>query len=226
MNNIHATAIIGNRVSIGKGNYIGPNVIIEGDCEIGNNNWIGPGTYIGVAPELRTFNHFDKVELDLFKVRIGSENVIRENCVVQSSVDGETAIGDGNFLMSGCHVSHDCKIGNQVTLAQKVILAGYSFIQDNANVGSGAIIRQRLVIGQYSMVGMGSLVTKNLPPFGLYYGSPCKYVRPNEKRVSELQVFSDDFYKFIGLSSTDWPNDVPTQIIAILKDFESKVGLI
>ena len=226
MNNIHETAIIGNRVSIGKGNYIGPNVIIEGDCEIGNNNWFGPGTYIGVAPELRTFNHFDRVELDLFKVRIGSENVIRENCVVQSSVDGETAIGDGNFLMSGCHVSHDCKIGNQVTLAQKVILAGYSVIQDNTNVGSGAIIRQRLVIGQYSMVGMGSLVTKNLPPFGLYYGGPCRYVRPNEKGVSKLQMFSDDFYKFIGLSSTDWPNDVPTQIIAILKDFESKVGLI
>jgi len=222
-NNIHSSAFIGPLVTMGDGNRVGPNVIIEGNCEIGDNNWFGANSYIGAIPELRNLNHFDWSSFAGLRTNIGSENIIRENSLVQSSLDGQTTIGDRNFLMVGTHVSHDCKIGDEITLAQKVILAGHTSIQSYSNIGTGAVIKQKLSIGQYVMVGMGSVVTKNLPPFGLYYGNPCKYIRPNERRLSTIESFSPFYYNYVSLDSSHWPTDAPPQITSVLFEYESKL---
>lgn len=79
-------------------------------------------------------------------------------------------------------VAHDCVIGDYVTFAPRVSCNGRVKIEDFVYVGTGAVFRQGtsekpLVVGKGSVVGMGSVVTKDVPPGVLVMGNPAHYVR-------------------------------------------------
>jgi sugar O-acyltransferase (sialic acid O-acetyltransferase NeuD family) len=79
-------------------------------------------------------------------------------------------------------VAHDCVIGDYVTFAPRVSCNGRVRIEDFVYVGTGAVFRQGtpdkpLVVGKGSVVGMGSVVTKDVPPGVLVVGNPARYVR-------------------------------------------------
>jgi UDP-N-acetylglucosamine acyltransferase len=67
-----------------------------------------------------------------------------------------------------------------------------------ANIGLGAIIHQRRVIGAYSMIGMNSTVTKNVPPFVIAHGSPCRPTRLNTVGLSRAG-FSEEEIGWLDL---------------------------
>lgn len=80
------------------------------------------------------------------------------------------------------YVAHDCVIGDYVTFAPRVSCNGRVNIEDFVYVGTGAVFRQGtsdkpLVVGKGSVVGMGSVVTKDVPPGVLVMGNPARYVR-------------------------------------------------
>lgn len=77
------------------------------------------------------------------------------------------------------YVEHDCVIGNFVTFAPNVMCNGNVHIEDHAYIGAGAVIRQGLpnaplVIGRGSVVGMGAVVTKSVPPGVTVVGNPAR----------------------------------------------------
>jgi sugar O-acyltransferase (sialic acid O-acetyltransferase NeuD family) len=77
------------------------------------------------------------------------------------------------------YVAHDCVIGDFVTLAPKVCCNGNVIIEDDAYIGTGAVIKQGskktpIVIGKGALVGMGAVVTKNVPPESVVVGNPAK----------------------------------------------------
>lgn len=77
------------------------------------------------------------------------------------------------------YVAHDCVIGDFVTFAPGVKCNGNVHIEDHAYVGSGAVIRQGrpgqpLVIGRGAVIGMGAVVTRDVPPGGTVVGNPAK----------------------------------------------------
>lgn len=77
------------------------------------------------------------------------------------------------------YVAHDCIIGDYVTFAPRVSCNGNVVIEDYAYIGTGAVLRQSseskpLVIGRGATVGMGAVVTKNVPPNTVVVGNPAK----------------------------------------------------
>ncbi|MCW9043962.1 MAG: acetyltransferase [Pseudopelagicola sp.] len=77
------------------------------------------------------------------------------------------------------YVEHDCVIGNYVTFAPGVKCNGNVHIEDHAYIGTGAILRQGtsekpLTIGAGATVGMGAVVTRDVPPGMTVVGNPAK----------------------------------------------------
>jgi UDP-N-acetylglucosamine acyltransferase len=175
---IHSTAIvdpaaqlsaeveIGPYTVIGAGAVIGANckiqahVVIEGSVKMGAGNFVGYGAIIGAAPQDLSFD--PKIQSS---VEIGEGNTIREYCTIhRGSAEGSaTVIGDGNFLMVGTHLGHNCLLGNGVVIANDCLLAGYVRIDDRAFIGGGSRFHQGIRMGRLVMAE--GRFTQNLPPF-------------------------------------------------------------
>jgi UDP-N-acetylglucosamine acyltransferase len=175
MNSIHPTALIGADVQLGINNYVGPHVVIDGPAVIGDDNWIGAGVVIGAPPEVRLFPHLPRRgEMTGNGTVIGNRNVIREYAQVHQGWQGKTVLGHGLFIMNQCYVAHDCTVEDDVTLASSVLLAGHVRVGHGANLGLGASVHQRRYVANGAMVGMGSVVTRDIPPFAKAYGNPVR----------------------------------------------------
>ena len=77
------------------------------------------------------------------------------------------------------YVAHDCIIGDYVTFAPRVSCNGNVVVEDYAYIGTGAVLKQGskskpLVIGKGATVGMGAVVTKDVPPNTVVVGNPAK----------------------------------------------------
>jgi UDP-N-acetylglucosamine acyltransferase len=72
-------------------------------------------------------------------------------------------LGNGNFLMVGTHVGHNCSLGNAVVIANDCLLAGHVRIDDRAFVGGGSRFHQGIRMGRLVMAE--GRFTQNLPPF-------------------------------------------------------------
>lgn len=77
------------------------------------------------------------------------------------------------------YVAHDCVIGDFVTFAPGVKCNGNVHIEDHAYIGTGAVLRQGepgkpLIIGAGAVVGMGAVVTRDVPPGVTVVGNPAK----------------------------------------------------
>lgn len=78
------------------------------------------------------------------------------------------------------YVAHDCVIGDYVTFAPGVCCNGRVVVEDNAYIGTGAVIRngdpkgEPIVIGRGAIVGMGAVVTRNVPAGATVVGNPAR----------------------------------------------------
>jgi sugar O-acyltransferase (sialic acid O-acetyltransferase NeuD family) len=108
-------------------------------------------------------------------VDIGEGHIICDYVVLTSNIE----IGLGFHANIYSYVAHDCKIGDFVTFAPGVKCNGNVEISDNVYVGTGAIIKQgtnanRLRIGKGAVIGMGAVVTKDVPPAVTVVGNPAR----------------------------------------------------
>lgn len=180
MGNIHQTAIIENGatiaddVQIGPFTIIGPNVkidsgttigshcVIEGKTTIGKNNQIFSHAALGTIPQDLKF-HGEDVELI-----IGDNNKIREFTLFNPGTKGGgaiTKIGSNNLFMGYTHVAHDCIIADNCIFANCATLAGHVEIEDSVVVGGLSAIHQFCKIGTQSMIGGGSIIVQDIPPY-------------------------------------------------------------
>ncbi len=176
MNRIHPSAFVGPGVEFGDGNVVGPHAVILGPTFIGNDNYIAPSAVIGAPGEMYGSHHPAAWEGELVGsgIHIGDRNVIREQVSIQAPDEGETRIGDDCYMMTKSHLPHDGVLEDGVVVACAVLIGGHGRIGAGSNLGLGAVLHQRLVVGPGAMVGMGSVVTKPVPPFAMAYGSPAR----------------------------------------------------
>jgi UDP-N-acetylglucosamine acyltransferase len=159
---IGAYVVIIGRVEIGDYSRIDSHAVIEGDVRIGAKNTIGHAAIIGTAPQDLSFSEENKTG-----VEIGDENVIREHCTIhRGSAEGSaTKIGEKNFLMVGAHVGHNCEIGNDVIIANNCLLGGHVRVGDGAFLGGGCVFHQNVSIGRFAITQGASAFSKDVPPF-------------------------------------------------------------
>jgi UDP-N-acetylglucosamine acyltransferase len=164
-------SVIGAGVSIAAGTQVGSHVVIKGDTQIGCDNKIYQFTSIGEDPQDK------KYAGEATRLKIGDRNQIREFSTIHRGTvqdAGLTRIGNDNLIMAYAHVAHDCQIGNHAIMANAASLGGHVYIGDWAILGGFSIVHQFCHIGAHSFAGMGSVVSKDIPPYVMVGGHPAK----------------------------------------------------
>ncbi|MGB3751409.1 MAG: acyl-ACP--UDP-N-acetylglucosamine O-acyltransferase [Arcobacteraceae bacterium] len=165
---IGAFTIIGSKVTIGSGTTVGSHTLIEGSTTIGKNNNIFSHAVLGTVPQDLKYNGEETFLI------IGDNNTIREHTFINIGTAGggsKTIIGDGNLIMGHVHMGHDCIIGNNIVIANSTVLAGHVEIANNAIIGGISAIHQFCKVGEYAMMGGGSIVVQDIPPYCVCEGN-------------------------------------------------------
>ena len=158
-NFVHNTAIIDwKNLVIGKNNTIGPYAIIGGEAQ---------------HPKKKSFG----------KIIIGNNNNISQFVSINrpTKFRKKTIIGNNNHIMNNSVIDHDCILENYITMSSNVLLGGNVYIMNGSQLGMKTIIHQNQLIGSYTMIGMGSIITKRkkIIPGYIFFGKPVKKVKKN-----------------------------------------------
>jgi UDP-3-O-[3-hydroxymyristoyl] glucosamine N-acyltransferase len=158
------------------------NVVITSYVKLGKNVNIKPGAVIGGDGYGFERDAEGKLmpKIHRYGVVIEDDAQIGSCTVVDRGEKRDTVIKQGTKIDNLCHIAHDCIIGRHVGITAHVILGGSVEIGDYAFVTGGSNIRPGVKIGAYTLIGLGSLVTKDVPPLEVWYGSPARFVRKNE----------------------------------------------
>ena len=246
MSQIHPNSFISKEVQIGNNVKIGPfcyingtikiddntelksHVSITGKTSIGKNNIFYPFSNIGCDPQDLKFKGEDS------ELIIGNNNIIRENVTIsKGTLDGgmSTIIHNNNLFMTGVHIAHDCKIGNENIFVNQVTLGGHVNIMNNVVVGGLSAIIQFVTIGSYSMIGGMSGIDKNVLPFSLAVGNRAKLrglnlVGIRRKKFNKLDIkrINQIHELYINGIELDTNNTVDSVFLEYNKILNHKLG--
>ena len=180
-------SIIGENVEIGAGTVVRSSCVIDGWTTIGCENIIHPGAIIGAEPQDVGY-HGERAF-----VRVGDRNILREYVTIHRGAreDTETVVGSDNMLMANVHVAHNCRVGNQVTIANYAGMAGYAQIGDQAVLGGLCGLHQFVRVGRLCMVGGVAKVNKDVPPFCMADGNPMRLFGTNFRGMRRRDISAE-----------------------------------
>ncbi|MDF1588763.1 MAG: acyl-ACP--UDP-N-acetylglucosamine O-acyltransferase [Gammaproteobacteria bacterium] len=177
-------SVIGPHVEIGQGCIIKSHVVINGPTKIGANNQFYQFCSVGEDPQDK------KYAGEATTLEIGNNNLIRENVTINRGTvqgGGITKIGDNNWIMAYVHIAHDCIIGNNNIFANNASLAGHVKIDDHVILGGFSLVSQFNYIGSHAFSAMGSVISRNIPPYVLVSGHMAKPVGVNVEGLKRRQ---------------------------------------
>lgn len=168
-------AYIAGNVIIDEGTWVGPNSTILDGARIGKNCKIFPSAVVSGIPQDLKFRGEDTT------AEIGDNTTVRECVTVNrgTAAVGKTVVGSGCLLMAYSHVGHDCFIGNNCIIGNNSGLAGEVKVDDWAILSGGSLVHQFTHIGAHVMIGGGSKVRIDVPPFIKADRDPLSYLGLN-----------------------------------------------
>ena len=161
---IHPTAVVDKDATIGDGTKVWHFVHVRENAEIGRECVLGHSVYEGRG------------------VKIGDYVKLENRATIYQGVKIE------NNVFVGPHVTFTNDPYPRSNSPYWKIVETH--VREGASIGAGSIITCGITIGNYAMIGAGSVVTKNLPPHALAYGNPAKirgFVCKCGKKLEEEQ---------------------------------------
>jgi len=168
-------AYIAGNVTIGDGTWVGPHATILDGARIGMNCRIFPTSVISGIPQDLKFRGEEST------AEIGDRTTVREGVTVNrgTAAVGKTVIGNDCLLMAYVHIGHDCAIGNCCIIGNGSGLAGEVKVHDWAILSGSTLVHQFSRIGAHVMIGGGSKVRTDVPPFIKADREPLSYMGLN-----------------------------------------------
>jgi len=155
----------------------------------------------GKGSVIRSQTRMDVFPFNQFS--LGERSVIEDFSTINNGV-GDVFIGDRTIIGLGNTVIGPVKIGNDVMFAQNIVVSamnhGYEdisippskqkdiikliTIDDEVWIGANCVITIGVTIGKHSIVGAGSVVTKDIPPYCIAVGNPARVIKRYNSETS------------------------------------------
>ena len=159
----HKSSYIDNNVQIGNGTAIWHFSHIQSGTCIGKKCSIGQNVNVGN------------------NVKIGNSVKIQNNVSVYEGVELEDYVFCGPSM-----VFTNIKLPRSEFPQKGSEYYSKTLVKKSASIGANATIVCGVTIGEYAMVGSGSVVTKDVPPFALVVGNPAKVIGKVDKRGKRI----------------------------------------
>lgn len=229
LNSISKHAKIGSNVIIGDFTVIKDDVVIGNNVEIGSNVIIDDGARISDNVKLHHGAVISTIPQDLkfggerTTLVIGENTVVREYATLNrgTSASGRTVVGKNCLLMAYSHVAHDCRVGDNVIIANCGTLGGHVEIDDWAIIGGLVAVHQFVKVGKHSILAGFTKAVKDIPPYIMAGDNPMKYEGLNivglkrrgfsVKQIEEIKEFYKLLYKS-GMNISDAVNKIKIEL--------------
>ncbi|MEK4539207.1 MULTISPECIES: acetyltransferase [Peribacillus] len=97
-------------------------------------------------------------------------------------VNASAKIGRGCIINTSTSIDHDCMIGDFVNIGPGSRLAGHVSVGAKTELGTGVSVAPHVKIGKGCIIGIGSVVVKNIPDYSLAYGVPAQVIKSLEDK--------------------------------------------
>ena len=156
-------------VNIGQGNRIHRTAVVMcSNISWGTNNTFGPFSVIGAPGHIRDAEGF------YGKIIFGDNNYFGPFFSIHQSISGVTQIGSNNIFMAKVIVGHDVVLHDNCEVGNGVIISGYCKVDSGVQIKAGAILRNRIHIGELATIGMGAVVVNTVGDRDTVVGNPAK----------------------------------------------------
>lgn len=124
--------------------------------------------------------------------KVREQAVIGKDCIIGQCtyIDAQVVIGDGCKIQNGAQIYHGVVLADRVFVGPNVTFSNDKYprafdpdwkivktnVEEGATIGAGAVIVCGVNLGRYCMVAAGTLVTKDVPAYGLVLGQPARLV--------------------------------------------------
>jgi len=168
-------------VKIGENTMIQSNVHIHKNTSLGKNCIIDSGSVIGSDGFGYERDNTGKIEMfpHIGGIIIEDDVEIGANVCIDRGTIKNTIIGKGTKIDNLVHIAHNVKIGKNCSIVANSLVAGSCIVGDNVHVAMSVTIRDYVKIGKNAILGMGSIVTKDVSPNVTVIGIPAKPIRKN-----------------------------------------------
>ena len=139
------------------------------------------------------------------KFHIGDDSTVEDFTTINNGV-GDVYIGDRTRIGLGCTLIGPVKVGNDVRIAQNVVLSGLNhkyeddsvpiseqgvttntiIVEDETWIAANCVVLPGVTIGKHAVVSAGSIVRRNVPAYSVVSGNPAKVIK---KRNPETKIW-------------------------------------
>ena len=180
---VGANTYIGKEVIIGHNTNILQNVVITGkviigaNCVIKSNSTIGSEGF-GFTRDGKKNFHFPHIG----GISIGNRVWVGSNVSIEKGSLDTTIIEDDVVIDDLVQISHNVKVGRSSQITAGCIISGRAVIKEGCWLAPNASIDNAVIIGKKALIGMGSVVRKNVAENMIVVGNPAKELKRNKIR--------------------------------------------